>query len=125
MDVLLAIAAGSLGDGGREPLAKIGAYFDAIVDIAEPLQWRFGCLLANLGLELPTHSESLRKAFSTALEALTVPFANAIRDAQASGQARANVAAEDWAMMLLASWHGSLLRAKVERSGDAPRLSRT
>ena len=121
MDVLLAIVARTLGDEDRAPLDRIAGYCDAIAAIAEPLEWRFGCLLANLGLELPAHSEAVRNALSQALGALTHPFVEAITDAQARGQARSDIGADDLAMAILAGWHGSLLRAKIEQRGDAPR----
>lgn len=120
IEVLLEIAARTLGDRSCEPLARIASYFDAIKDIAGPLQWRFGCMVANMGLELPVHSELARARLITALEQLTKPFADAIREAQERGQARTDIGAEDLAVIVLSGWHGALLRAKVERRGDVP-----
>jgi TetR/AcrR family transcriptional repressor of nem operon len=120
MDGLLEIVARTLRDRSREPLARIASYFDAVEGIAGPLEWRFGCMVANLGLELSMHSEMARARLMTALEQLTDSFAEAIREAQERGQARADIGAEDLAVIVLSGWHGALLRAKVEQRGDAP-----
>ena len=119
METLLGIAEATLGEGSREPIDRIAAYFDAISGIAAPLEWRFGCMLANMGLELPVHSELLRGRVSKAIDDLTAPFARAIREAQDRNQARTDMTADDLAVVVLAGWHGALLRAKVERRGDA------
>lgn len=122
LDTLLDVVARTLGDASRAPLDRIADYFAAIEDIAEPAQWRSGCMVANMGLELPQHSELVRARLAAALGELTAPFAGAIRAAQEAGQARDDIAAEDLAMIVLAAWHGVLLRAKVERSGNAPAM---
>ncbi len=119
MEVLLGVAAATLSDASLRPMGRIASYLDAIAGIAAPLEWRFGCMLANLGLELPVHSELLRGRLARALDDLTMPFALAIRAAQEEGQARSDIAADDLAVIVLAGWHGVLLRAKVERRGEA------
>lgn len=121
MEVLLAIVARTLQDASREPLDRITSYFDAIEEIAAPLNWRLGCMLANFGLEMPVHSEILRKSLATSLQRLTQPFAEAIFAAQQRGQARRDIDADDLPVVMLAGWHGALLRGKVDQSGDAPR----
>ncbi len=120
MGRLLDVVAQTLCDTAREPLERISSYFGAVEGIAEPLEWRFGCMVANMGLELPHHSELVRARLAGALGELTRPFAAAIQAAQEIGRARRDITAEDLAVVVLAAWHGVLLRAKVERSGDAP-----
>ena len=122
MDVLRGVVAQTLRDASHGPLERIARYFEAIANIAEPLEWRFGCMVSNMGLELPPHSELARARLASALDELTEPFAAAIRDAQADGEARSDISAEDLAAIVLSAWHGAMLRAKVERRGDAPAM---
>lgn len=122
MATLLAVVTRTLRDESREPLKRISAYFDAIGEIAAPLEWRFGCMVANLGFELPQHSEAVRAQLVLALSDLTGPFAEALREGQASGHVRDDIAADDLALITLSAWHGTLLRAKVDQRGDAPRM---
>ena len=79
-------------------------------------------MVANLGLELPAHSELVRARLATALDELTTPFAEVLREAQDLGQVRSDVGPEDLAVIVLSAWHGALLRAKVHRRGDAPSM---
>lgn len=122
MAALLNVVARTLRDLSRRPHERIAAYFDSIAEIAKPFDWRFGCLLANMGLELPVHSDLLRDRIAKHLADLTEPFADTIREAQRDGEARTDVAAEDLAVIVLASWHGALLRAKIERDGGVPTM---
>ena len=122
MAALLDIVASALGDETRRPLERIEAYSAAIGGIAEPLEWRFGCMLANMGLELPSQSEGLRQRLLAALNSLTDPFVAVLTEAQREGQVRTDVTAEDLAVIVLAAWHGVLLRAKVERHGGIPTM---
>lgn len=122
MDTLLGIVAQTLRDTLQEPLDRIARYFDAIEGIAGPVEWRFGCMVSNMGLELPPHSELVRARLALAFGELTAPFVDIIREAQANGQARTDISAEDLAVIVLSGWHGALLRAKVERRGDTPTM---
>lgn len=122
MAALLDIVGEALRDESRRPLQRIEAYFAAIAGVAEPLDWRLGCMLANMGLELPSQSEVLRHRLVAALNSLTDPFVAVLTEAQREGQVRTDVAAKDLAVIALAAWHGVLLRAKVERDGTAPAM---
>lgn len=122
MQTLQDIVSQTLRDASRKPLDRISDYFAAIEGKAGPVEWRLGCMFANMGLELPNLSELVRARLAAALGELTAPFAEAIRAAQQIGDARTDIVAEDLAVIVLGAWHGVLLRAKVERSGDGPAI---
>ena len=122
MDVLLTVAAHTLGDCAKAPINRITSYFAAIEEIAVPLQWRFGCMLANLGLELSTHSDLVRQRLLKGLEDLTLPFIEALDEGQTRGQVRSDLPPDELAIVVLSAWHGALLRAKIEQLGTAPHL---
>lgn len=122
MEALQDVVARTLRDASRDPLDRIADYFAAIEGKAGPGEWRLGCMFANMGLELPNLSEAVRARLAIALDELTEPFAEAIRAAQQAGQARSDIAAEELAVIILSAWHGALLRAKVQRSGDGPAI---
>lgn len=108
----------TLRDERLQPLQRIDAYFRLIDEVARPFDWSIGCMVANFGLEMPSASEVIRSRLIAALEALTAPFEKALRDGQACGDVRADADAADLAMVVLSGWHGAILRAKVNRSGD-------
>lgn len=115
-ETLQAIADATLRDHARAPRDRLHAYFDAITEHLAGVGWRYGCLLSNMSLEAPEHSEALRERLAQILATWTQPFADAVRAAQAAGQVRADLDADDVADVLLAAWHGALLRMKVDRS---------
>lgn len=80
-----------------------------------------GCLVANFGSEMPGLSESIRDRLVEVFRALTEPFTEALRAGQHSGDVRDDCEAIDLAVLALAGWHGAVLRAKVERSGEPMR----
>ncbi len=109
----------TLLDEARPPLDRLDAYFDTIEGILASSGWRYGCMVTNMALEVPEHSELIRARLVEIFAGLTEPFASAVRAAQAEGDVRCDRDAEDLAAFLLSGWHGALLRMKVERSSDA------
>ena len=111
-----AIFDATLRDGTRPPIERLRAYFDAITRLLEGAGWRHGCMISNMSLEAAEHSELLRTRLVQIFCALNQPFAEAVRAAQAAGEIRDDIDAEDLADVLLSAWHGAMLRMKVDRS---------
>ncbi len=110
------VIAETLEDTGRTPIGRLQAYFDAIADLFATSGWRFGCLAGNMGLEAAEHSEAIRHKLREIFAEWAPPFAEAIRQAQAAGDAAPDLDADEAGMALLEAWHGAMLRMKVERS---------
>jgi TetR/AcrR family transcriptional repressor of nem operon len=106
----------TLRDDSRAPARRLRAYFDAIGEWLEAAGWRYGCLVGNMSLEMPEHSEILREHLVDVCRSLTQSFASTVRAAQAAGQIRPDLDADDVATFLLASWEGAMMRMKVDRS---------
>ncbi|MBB2929007.1 TetR/AcrR family transcriptional regulator [Paraburkholderia silvatlantica] len=106
----------TLRDQRLPPVARLRAYFDTIMEWLDAAGWRYGCLVGNLSLEMPEHSELLREHLVQVCRSLTASFAEAIRAGQTSGEIRSDLDADDAATFLLASWEGAMMRMKVDRS---------
>ena len=106
----------TLRDGARAPIERLRAYFDAISTSCEEAGWRLGCLIGNMSLEAPNHSDIIRERLVAIFAAWKQPFADNVRAAQAGGDLRADLDPDDLAEFLLAGWHGAMLRMKVDRS---------
>ncbi|MEN8506495.1 TetR family transcriptional regulator C-terminal domain-containing protein [Paraburkholderia sp. DD10] len=111
-----AIMDATLRDQRRPAVARLRAYFDAITEWLEAAGWRYGCLVGNLSLEMPEHSELLREHLVQVCDSLTASFADVVRAGQAAGEIRPDLDAGDVATFLLASWEGAMMRMKVDRS---------
>jgi TetR/AcrR family transcriptional regulator, transcriptional repressor for nem operon len=109
----------ALGDTSLTPRARLKRYFDIITGKLEADQWSRGCLIGDLSLEAPFHSEALRTHLADIFQEWRTPFASCIAEAQATGEIASRFDPTDLADFLLASWQGAILRMKVERSSAA------
>jgi len=106
----------TLRDSARPPVERIRAYFDAISEWLQSVNWRYGCLVGNMSLEVAEQSDVLRDCLVEVCASLSRSFAEAVRAGQASGDIRSDLEADDVATFLLASWQGAMMRMKVDRS---------
>ncbi|MER5995776.1 MULTISPECIES: TetR/AcrR family transcriptional regulator [Streptomyces] len=113
-----AILDATLHNSELPPLQRLSAYFDAVTDSLEARGWRDGCLIGNLSLESAEESEPLRERLADIFRAWRQPFADCLDEAAAAGQIRLALPAPELADYLLASWHGAVLRMKIERSAE-------
>lgn len=106
----------TLRDDSRPAVERLRAYFDAIAEWLQASGWRYGCLVGNLSLEMPEHSELLRTHLVGVCLTLTDSFAGVVRAGQAAREIRDDLDADDVATFLLAAWEGAMMRMKVDRS---------
>jgi len=106
----------ALSDTSLSPAGRLRRYLDLIAGRLAEDGFVRGCLIGDLSLEAAPVSEPLRKRLAQIFAEWRAPFALCVEDAQALGQIRADLDAEDLADFLLASWEGAILRMKVERS---------
>ena len=110
-----AIMRETLGDDARAPAERLRAYFDRIAESSAEAGWRRGCMVADLAGEIAFHDDALRARLCAVLAAQSARFANVVRLARPGDEA----GAADLGAFLLAAWHGTLLRMKVERNATA------
>jgi TetR/AcrR family transcriptional repressor of nem operon len=106
----------TLRDSSRSPVERIRAYFAAISQRLEAADWRYGCLVGNMSLEVTEQSDLLRACLVEVCGSLTRSFTECVRAGQAVGEIRSDLDADDVATFLLASWQGAMMRMKVDRS---------
>lgn len=115
-DQVRSIIDGTLGDADKGPIEKLRAYFEAVMGLLEAAEWRYGCLVGNMGLEAAEHSEAIRLRLSEIFGELILPFGEIVREGQAEGVIPKIHAPEELAAVLLEGWHGAMLRMKIERN---------
>jgi TetR/AcrR family transcriptional repressor of nem operon len=113
------LVAEALNDSSLTPRGRLQRYLDIITSKLEAEQWSRGCLIGDLSLEAPAHSELLRARLDAIFQEWREPFATCIAEAQAAGEIAPDFDPTDLADFLLASWLGAILRMKVERSPAA------
>jgi TetR/AcrR family transcriptional regulator, transcriptional repressor for nem operon len=110
-----AIMRATLGDETRPPEERLKAYFDQIAASAAEAQWRRGCMVPDLAGEIAYHDDALRARLIEVLAQQSTRFETVVRQLRPGDEERA----ADLAGFLLAAWHGTLLRMKVERNASA------
>lgn len=98
------------------PAERLRHYLDVITEKAASRDFEIGCLIGDLSLEAPPHSERLRLRLEAIFAEWRGLFAACIAEGQAEGEITRAFTADDLADFLIASWEGALLRMKVERS---------
>ena len=100
----------TLGDLARPPRERLLAYFALIRTRLDAAGWAQGCLIPDMATEATVYGAGLRAKLVGLLEAQTKAFEPVVRAAVPDR------AADDLAGFIVAAWHGTLLRMKVERS---------
>ena len=102
-------------DISRPALVRVEEYFRTLLDEAERADpAERGCLIALLALEKPATSEPIRQALCGAFHRWQDRLAELLRQAQESGELTGEDA-ELLASLLLHTWEGALLRARLEQ----------
>jgi TetR/AcrR family transcriptional repressor of nem operon len=105
-----------LDDAALSPLARLHRYFHDLADMLAERGYAGGCMIGNLSSELADQSDLLRDRLAAHFADWTQTLAACVRAAQAQGELRADLPAAAIANVLLNSWQGVILRARVERS---------
>jgi TetR/AcrR family transcriptional repressor of nem operon len=112
----LVLVGEALDDRTLSPRERLRRYLDLITERLVRERFVRGCLIGDLSLEAPGHSELLRDQLVTIFAEWREPFAHCIAEGQAAGEITTAFDADELADFLLASWEGAILRMKVERS---------
>ena len=110
-----AIMCETLGDESIAPAERLRAYFDRIAASAAEAQWRRGCMVPDLAGEIAFHDDALRERLVAVLAQQSAQFEKVVRLLRPGDEQ----GAADLGGFLLAAWHGTLLRMKVERNASA------
>jgi len=103
------------------PLATLRHYYETGIANYEKSTTRSGCLIGNLAAEISESSELCRDTLCAVMDAPRARFVHYLKQAQATGEARTDLSAEEMADFFWNAWEGSLLRMKIENSATPVR----
>lgn len=106
-----------LRDKTLPPLERLRRHFAGLSQMYADLDYGRGCLLGNFSAELADHSPLIRERLAALFASWTKDIEDAVRDAQADGSVSTRTDPADLAAFLLDAFEGTLLRARVEKSG--------
>ena len=108
-----------LYDARIKPLARIEHLFALLVEDQRADQFRLGCLIGNLSLELSGASGEVRDALTRILKRWEAMLAACLDEARVRRELPAGRDIDELAALLVEAWEGAVLRSKVERSDAA------
>lgn len=98
------------------PLARIDAFVaDAMASMAE-YEFKRGCLVGNLGQEMPSLPESFRAQLQGVFVDWQQRISVCLQQAQAAGDLNETVDCDEMAYIFWIGWEGAVLRARLEQS---------
>jgi TetR/AcrR family transcriptional regulator, transcriptional repressor for nem operon len=106
----------ALDDKSLTPRQRLRRYLDIITERLTSDEFSRGCLIGDLSLEAAPHSEMLRDRLAAIFAQWLARFTACIAEGQAAGEISTTFPANELADFMLASWHGAILRMKVERN---------
>jgi TetR/AcrR family transcriptional regulator, transcriptional repressor for nem operon len=111
-----------LADDGTPPLERLRKCFEYSAALLEKREFRNGCMLGNLSLEMADRSELLRAHLLAAFERWEAALREVLGEARARAELPADLIPEDAAAFILNAWEGALLRMKVVRTAQPLQL---
>ncbi len=108
-----------LADTSLPPLERLRTHFERLNAVFSDADFGRGCLLGNFSAELSGQSELIRERLASLYLDWSSDIASVIAEARASGAISTTTPAPDLAAFLLDAYEGALLRARVEKSGQA------
>lgn len=101
---------------GRTPLQRLRDYFSHVIGLLESQDFKTGCLLGAMSLEMAGRSELMRERLSQAFERWEGTLRGVLIEAASKNALPRGLDPGDAAAFILNAWEGALLRMKAERS---------
>jgi TetR/AcrR family transcriptional regulator, transcriptional repressor for nem operon len=99
-------------------IERLRAHFAEQIERTSATGVEFGCLLGTFAGEVPVAGETLREAVDQAMAAWTGAVAATIREGQDRGEITKAHSADTLAALLIDTFEGAAMRAKVTRTAD-------
>ncbi|MGV7243647.1 TetR family transcriptional regulator C-terminal domain-containing protein [Caballeronia sp. M23-90] len=108
-----------LYDARLKPLLRIERFFASLTQDHREHGFVLGCLIGNLSLELASDSDDTRGKLADVIGRWEGALATCLREAQERRELHSEMDSRQLAAIIIEAYEGSVMRAKVERSGKA------
>jgi TetR/AcrR family transcriptional repressor of nem operon len=106
-------------DARVEPLSRIEQFFSLLAEDHAAHEFRLGCLIGNLSLELANTSSEVRNTLKRILARWEESIVTCLAEARLRGELPADRDSTEIAAIIVETWEGAILRCKVECNGNA------
>jgi TetR/AcrR family transcriptional repressor of nem operon len=105
-----------LRDTSLSPIDKLKKIFTSFMAIFKARDYAYGCPIGNLSQEMGDLSPAFRERLKNAIDTIAENCRVLLEEAQHAGEISAKLDLKESAYFIISSWHGALLRMKVEKS---------
>ncbi|MET9670862.1 TetR family transcriptional regulator C-terminal domain-containing protein [Streptomyces sp. NPDC006475] len=105
-----------LSDASVAPLARVRRHFEFLRDENLDAGFTRGCMVGDIAVEVADHSEPVRAAVHQSFTSWRDALAQAISDAQRSGEVSKAQDGATLASFVLNAWEGVLIATRTDRS---------
>lgn len=116
VDQFFLISGGILRNASLSPLDKLKKIFVSFMDVFQARNFAYGCPIGNLSQEMGDLSLAFRERLKNAIDSIAESCRALLEEAQMEGEISAKLDLKECAYFIISSWHGALLRMKVEKS---------
>ena len=103
-------------DKSAPPLKRIKRFLEGFIKLFESMECTRGCPIGNLAQEMGDLSAAFRIKLKESVDIMVDFYACALKEAQQNGDLAPHLDVAAIADFILASWHGALVRMKIEQS---------
>jgi len=100
------------------PLERVRKILDHFIDFFKMKQYKLGCPIGNLAQEMGDLSAPFQKKLKGAVDAMAGHYIRVLSEAQSKGDLPQGLDVRQTAFFLVTSWHGALIRMKIERNPE-------
>ncbi len=112
------LAGAVLLDPARPPLSRLRRFFEALAQRVADGEYRLGCPIGNLVLEMSGLSEAMRERLQAAMLWMRGLIVHQLEEARLDGAVLPGLDIPETARFILSAWQGAVMAAKLERSRE-------
>lgn len=105
-----------LEDKSLTPLQRLQAFIDDACQGMRRHEFKRGCLVGNLGQEMPALPAGFRQQLTDVLSSWQLKTSQCLQEAQAAGELASELDTDELAAFFWTGWEGAVLRAKLDLS---------
>ena len=118
VDQFTALTSDAIGDPSLSPLEKMRKILVQFITFFESKDCAYGCPIGNLSQEMGDLSPAFQEKLKGAIDSMADMYSQLLREAQLTGEVSGSLDVKDAAYFIVSSWHGALIRMKVEKSSE-------
>jgi TetR/AcrR family transcriptional regulator, transcriptional repressor for nem operon len=108
----------TLSDKSIPPLKRLANRFDYFIQLFNQMDYSCGCPIGNLAQEMGDLNDAFSAKLKEAMDLIADSYKKVLLEAQNTNDISATIDIDETAAFIVSSWHGALIRMKVEKSAQ-------